>query len=498
MRLSHLCQGVTEVPAAHDVEITGLTMDSRYVKPGNVFLACPGSIADGHEFIDVAIQKGASAVLCEASKHIFNEAFLITDDGREVPIIAVPHLLVHLGHLAAMFYQDPSAKLTVFGVTGTNGKTSVTQYLAACLTELGKKCAVVGTVGNGFLPQLLPSTHTTPNPLALQDLLTQFLQQGAQAIAMEVSSHGLDQSRVNGVHFDTAVFTNLSHDHLDYHHTMENYGNAKRKLFQMPNLKRAIFNFDDIFGRGLYAEFAGQYSCYAYSVNPDPVQIDNLPMISASNIILTDHGISADINSPWGQGKLQTPLFGLFNLSNILAVITCLGSQGFALPLILEVVAQVHGVKGRMQLVQKTGHPKVVIDYAHTPDALEKALKAIRSHISAKIWCVFGCGGDRDTSKRPEMGQIAEQYADHIIITNDNPRHEEPEAIAEQIMAGISAPDKVQMILDRAQAICYAIKHAAEKDVILIAGKGHEQYQQFGDEKIDFSDEKIVLDVFGK
>jgi UDP-N-acetylmuramoyl-L-alanyl-D-glutamate--2,6-diaminopimelate ligase len=497
MKLSVLCQKIIEIPDKHNIDVTGLALDSRLVKPGYVFLACPGTVVDGHDFIDVAIQKGAIAVLCEASRHIFNEVYVTTEEGREVPIIAVPHLLQHIGELAARFYGEPSANLIIYGVTGTNGKTSVTHYLAACLNKLDMPCAVLGTVGNGFLNKLETSSHTTPNPIALQLMLAQYYKEGAQAVAMEVSSHGLEQGRVNGVHFNTAVFTNLTRDHLDYHNTMENYAAAKHKLFEMPDLQHAVINIDDPYGRSLLAEFSSELNCYGYTIS-DAVYPDNdLPLIQASNVQYTANGINAMIYTPWGNGKINPPLYGQFNLSNLLAVIAILGIKGIPISDICRLASTVQGVKGRMELLQKAEKPSVIVDYAHTPDALEKALHAIREHTKGQIWCVFGCGGDRDKGKRPQMGKIAEQFANKVIITSDNPRHEKPQLIAEQIVAGFIKPADVKVILDRVEAIKYAISHADVKDVILVAGKGHEDYQQIGDEKHPFSDQAVILSVFG-
>lgn len=494
MKLNLLCQNLIELSGEYEIEILGLALDSRDVKPGYLFLACPGTHTTGHDFIDSAIEAGAVAVLCDASPHIFNDVVVTIQGHQQIPILGVPYLLNFVGKLASRFYGEPSMYLPVYGVTGTNGKTSITHYIAQCLNQLGEKCAVLGTVGNGFLEKLQTSSHTTPDPIALQHLFAIYREQGAKAIAMEVSSHGLDQGRVNGVFFDTAIFSNLTRDHLDYHETMENYAAAKRKLFCMPGLKRAIFNFDDEFGRVLLNEFKEKIVCYAYSVNN---KADcEISLVQASNVQYTTHGISANIESPWGKGELNANLFGHFNLSNLLAVITLMASNGLSFEHVLRVVSSIKPVAGRMELLKKPGVPTVIVDYAHTPDALNKALTAIRSHNCAKIWCLFGCGGDRDKGKRPEMGKIAEQFADYVIITNDNPRHEEAEQIAMQILDGMCHPEKVHVLLDREKAIHYAISQANEKDVILVAGKGHENYQQVGDEKIPFSDQAVINKVF--
>ncbi|NNM60376.1 MAG: UDP-N-acetylmuramoyl-L-alanyl-D-glutamate--2,6-diaminopimelate ligase [Legionellales bacterium] len=495
MKLSQLCQNLIDPSTSYDIDIKGLALDSRDIKPGYLFLACPGTHTTGHDFIDKAIEAGAVAVLCDASPHIFNDVMITLEDGRQIPVLAVPYLLTSVGQLASQFYGEPSTHFPVYGVTGTNGKTSITHYIAQCFNQINQPCAVLGTVGNGFLDKLEESSHTTADPISLQQLLARYQEQGAKAIAMEVSSHGLDQGRVNGVCFDSAIFTNLTHDHLDYHQTMENYAAAKRKLFCMPDLKRGIFNLDDAYGRALLNEFKDKIDCYGYSV--DPQTGSEFPLIKALEVQYSTQGINAQIDTPWGSAELSLSLFGHFNLSNVLAVIALLGSKGISFQEILGLVSKIKPVTGRMEMLKKAGKITVVVDYSHTPDSLNKALIAIRAHTGAKIWCVFGCGGDRDKGKRPEMGKIAEQLADHVIVTNDNPRHESAEQIAQDILDGMSYPEKVTVLLDREQAIHYAISQAHEKDVILVAGKGHENYQQVGDEKRPFSDQAVVKQILG-
>lgn len=498
MKLRVLCHKLIDIPARYDVEINGLNVDSRLIQPGDLFLACPGIAADGHDFIHAAIEKGAVAVLCEASRHIFNEVVITTEDGRVIPVFAVPHLLQSIGALASYFYGEPSEHLTVYGVTGTNGKTSVTHYLAACLNALQQTCAVLGTVGNGFLNHLTSSNYTTADAIQLHKMLQDYRSQGAKAIAMEVSSHGLQQGRVNGVHFHTAVFTNLTRDHLDYHGTMENYAAAKRKLFEFPDLQYAVINLDDHYGQQLMQSLTASLLCYGYLISDAPYETNELALVQASQVQYDPQGFSAKVYTPWGQGKITCRLYGHFNLSNVLAVITVLGIQQVDFNRIIELVSNLRGVKGRMELIKTPDQPAVIIDYAHTPDALEKALQAIKLHAHSKIWCVFGCGGDRDPGKRPLMGNIAELYADYVIITTDNPRHEEPAIIAEQIVGGLKNKAHANIILDRTAAIDYAITQAHPNDIILIAGKGHEEYQQIGDTKHPYSDQQIVEKLISK
>ncbi|MBB72730.1 MAG: UDP-N-acetylmuramoyl-L-alanyl-D-glutamate--2,6-diaminopimelate ligase [Legionellales bacterium] len=467
--------------------ITGISMDSREVKPGDLFIACMGHENDARAYIADAVAAGAVAVLFEAGSGFPQEAHVTTPTGHMVPSFGVQNLWQKAGLIIDEFFDSPSAEMTVIGVTGTNGKTSIAQYLARSLCMAGNQCGVVGTIGNGFPDALTPTTFTTPTCLELQTTLSQLHDQGANAIAMEVSSHGLAMARVQGVHFDIAVFSNLTRDHLDFHGDMQRYGQAKQLLFQQPGLGSAVVNIDDEFGQQIVANLSESVQAYGYSS-----QNNSDAAVTASDIQYDAEGFTATVRTPWGEGTLHSGLLGEFNLSNLLAVVTVLGVMGYALTDILQWVGDLPGVAGRMQRFGGGDKPLVVVDYAHTPDALEKALTAIKAHTTGAITTVFGCGGDRDKGKRPEMAAVAERLSDKVIVTSDNPRHEEPEAIIEDICQGFKQLAAVHREVERQRAIHYAITGAGPGDIVLIAGKGHEAYQQIGDTKHAFSDQQQV------
>lgn len=483
MLLSNLLKGLVEITAADDCEITGITLDSRLVKSGDLFLAYPGGLSDGRNYIGAALDKGAKAIVCEANGFVCHRAIPVT-------LIKIPQLQKKITYIAAQFYGNPSAKMQVIGITGTNGKTSSSQFIAAALAKQNIRCGIIGTLGNGFPGELQYGTHTTPDPVNLQKILFDFQQNGAKAVAMEVSSHGLEQGRVGAVKMAIAVFTNLTRDHLDYHGTMERYGSAKRLLFEYPGLQHAVINADDDFGRELISGFSERLSVISYSIKN---QAEGKACVFAKNLTLHAAGFSAEIISPWGQGILHSKLFGKFNASNLLAALAVLGVMGVPFDEALVSISELTTVPGRMQVLGGGNKPLVVVDFAHTPDALEKVLLALREHCQGKIWCVFGCGGDRDRGKRPLMGQIAERFSDYIIITDDNPRQEDARQIADDIMQGLLCPWAAEVEHDRRAAISHAIDCAEAGDVILVAGKGHEPYQIVGKEKIPFSDVEEVL-----
>ena len=486
IKLSDLLQDIANIDAEHDCIITGIAIDSRVVKYGNLFLAYSGAISDGRDFIAEVIHKGALAVLCEDK---LPSGLTLS---KTIPVIVVPNLKSKIGLIAAKFYDYPARKLTVIGVTGTNGKTSTTHYIATVLTKLGVACGVIGTIGVGFPGKLKPMINTTSDPVTLQRCLFELNKSGAKAVAMEVSSHGLAHGRVNGIDFSIGVFTNLTRDHLDYHGTMANYGDVKKSLFLQYNLKHAVINADDEFGRGLIQELKDSINVYAYTTSD--VAIDGIQMVRAQNIELNLAAISADVATPWGSGLLKSRLLGRFNLSNLLAVLAVLGVMKVDVNEALTIISELEAVNGRMQVFGgKQNKPLVVIDYAHTPDALEQALLTLREYCHGALWCVFGCGGDRDRGKRPIMGKVVERCSDHIIITNDNPRTEDPKHIVDDILQGLLCPWAVEVEYDRMAAIGYAINNAKPDDVILIAGKGHEEYQIIGKEKLPFSDKEVVM-----
>ncbi|MBD3669372.1 MAG: UDP-N-acetylmuramoyl-L-alanyl-D-glutamate--2,6-diaminopimelate ligase [Gammaproteobacteria bacterium] len=484
MKLSTLLDGFAEVVPSQDREIEAMTLDSRKVAAGTLFCALAGGRDHGQQYIQDAVSRGAVAILIDATD-------LSEVDAIGVPVMGVTKLRQNLGTIASRFYADPSHKMTVIGITGTNGKTSVSRFLATALSA-DAQSGVIGTLGNGPLGREQRASHTTPDAITVQSLLAQQYEQGVAHVAMEVSSHGLDQARVNGVAFDTAVFTNLSRDHLDYHGDMESYGAAKARLFSWPGLRRAVINLDDPFAESLLATLADRVETVVYGLQAHPAPA-NCHWLWASRIHATGEGVEVDIDSSWGGGRFHSGLLGRFNVSNALAVLGTLLTQGLALDVALSRMALLKAVPGRMERFGgKSGRPLVVVDYAHTPDALEQVLSSLRDHAQGRLWCVFGCGGERDPGKRPQMGAIAELRSDTVVITNDNPRGESPLAIAEAILGGMQSPDKAQLELDRAAAIGAAIRQAGSGDVVLVAGKGHEDYQEIEGRRLPFDDSEIV------
>jgi UDP-N-acetylmuramoyl-L-alanyl-D-glutamate--2,6-diaminopimelate ligase len=484
--LSELLKSVYKLAPDWDRPIKGLSSDSQHTQAGDLFIAYLGQPTLWPDYIAAAMQRGAVAVLIEKSTDMPEFTSQVCNN-LSIPIVAINKLASQVGKLAAQFYGHPSAHLQVIGVTGTNGKTSCSQFIAQSLEMSGTACGIIGTIGNGFPGHLQQGIFTTPDSISLQKLLAEFKSQNAQAVSMEVSSHGLAQNRVSGVEFDIGVFTNLTRDHLDYHGSMENYAQEKRKLFFQPGLQYAVINVDDDFGQQLLEELAPRLTVYGYSI-----QRQASAAVHASDIKLSSHGISAKITSPWGEGLLRSHLLGRFNLSNLLAAVTVLNILKIPFTDSLHYLAHMPTVRGRMQAFGGGKLPLVVVDYAHTPDALEKALTALREHCHGQLWCVFGCGGDRDKGKRELMGRIAEHHSDQLIITDDNPRHENPQTITDDIIKGLLCPWAVEIEHNRQAAIAHAIGCAQTNDVVLIAGKGHETYQQIGAEKFLFNDAEQV------
>ena len=452
-----------------------LTDDSRLLSAGEYFLAYPGVAGDGRRYIAAAIQAGAAGVLWEAADFAWRSDWC-------VPNLPVTGLKQWVGELSSRSLGEPTRHMWVVGVTGTNGKTSCAHWIAEVLSQTGKQTAVVGTLGNGFPGQMMPATHTTPLAVALQKMLAGLRQEGAQAIAMEVSSHGLEQGRVNGVAFDVAVLTNLSRDHLDYHGDMASYAAAKTRLFDWQGLRYAVLNLDDPFGLQMRARLQGK----AVEVLGYGFELGEL---RAANLRATAEGVRFDVATPWGRAEMISPLLGRFNVSNLLASLGALLVSGVKLDQAVAGLQLVAPPAGRMQRLGGNGKPTVVVDYAHTPDALEKVLHTLRELLqgrSGRLHCVFGCGGDRDKGKRPVMGKVVGEMADVVVLTSDNPRREDPLAILADIEAGMSGEYEVQA--DRALAIRQAIRQAGVDDIVLIAGKGHEDYQEINGIRLPFSD----------
>ena len=495
MKLAHLLTDFLSLPAQQDRDISGLSLDSRQVSYGHLFLAFPGEHVDGRDYIGAAIQKGAVAVLCEAKGAELKELKVATT----IPLIYIENLQDKLSHLASIFYAHPSQKMTVIGVTGTNGKTSICHYLAQILGQLAKPCAVLGTVGNGFLGNLQTAKLTTPDAIEVQRLLAEYYQQGAEIVVMEVSSHSLIQARVAAVAFEGAVFTNLSQDHLDYHGTMHAYGQAKHLLFKFASLKYVVLNADDPFSAVIMKSLSPTVKPYIYSLINQESSSTKTATLYAESLHLNDKKLRANIQTPWGQMLLESDILGDFTISNLLAVLGVLGALEIPLEKLIKPLNQLKAVPGRMDRIGGNAQwPLIIVDYAHTPDALEKVLSSLRAQCSAQLWCVFGCGGERDLTKRPLMAKAAERYADQIIVTDDNPRHEDPQAIVADILAGFKDRAKLRVEHDREAALAYAIHNAQVEDYILIAGKGHETYQLIGDCVFEFNDKKIVEKILGE
>jgi UDP-N-acetylmuramoyl-L-alanyl-D-glutamate--2,6-diaminopimelate ligase len=467
---------VANTPGANRIVVSGLTLDSRHVNRGDAFFALRGLHGHGIEFAANAVQRGAQVVLAEAPA--------IETEPLDVPLLWIDDLHAQVGEIAARFYDRPAEAMRVIGITGTNGKTSCVQLLAQALTFLGHRAATIGTLGAGLYGQLREGERTTPDAISVQGLLAGFRDAGASHVAMEVSSHALEQGRVAAVDFELAAFTNLTRDHLDYHGSMEAYGAAKAKLFAWPGLQAAVINIDDAFGRELASNLPASVTPLRFSMADDPDA-----EIAASAIITSAEGLTFQLRTPWGTHALSSHLLGRFNVANLLTVVACLGALGEPFERIVAAVGILQPVNGRMSRLGGQHHlPLVVVDYAHTPDALEQTLTALRAHCAGRLICVFGCGGERDAGKRPVMGEIAARMADIAIVTDDNPRGEDGDAIVAQIVAGMTAARSMAVERDRAVAIGHALKLAQSGDVVLIAGKGHEAYQEGAAGKRPFDD----------
>jgi len=486
MKLNELLQDVTDIVDV-DVTVSGLKLDSREVVAGDLFVALSGTREQGHQYVSAAIEAGAVAVLVDES---------VASDLADVavPCLAVPELKQKLGLIAERFYGFPSRQMFVVGVTGTNGKTSCSHFIAQVLNTETVPVAVIGTLGNGPVENLQSATHTTPDAISLHRMMREFVDAGIKCLVMEVSSHGLEQGRVSGVNFDLAVFTNLTRDHLDYHGDMETYGQVKARLFDMPGLRYAVINADDEFGRSLLLNLPAAVETLAFTQAENHIEEN---VVRGELVSQGRDGLLLDVQTPWGDGRIHSELLGQFNASNLLAVLSTVLLSGMGMDKALQKISQLKAVPGRVEHFGGVANqPLVVVDYAHTPDALEQVLMSLRQHCAAQLWCVFGCGGERDKGKRAQMGSIAVQHADHVVLTDDNPRNENPDAIIEDIITGAQS-DRVIVLRDRAAAIRHAVTHAAADDVVLVAGKGHEDYQQVGGQKIHFSDSQQVQQALG-
>lgn len=474
------------------VAVTRLVTDSRAIMPGDTFVAYIGEWQDGRAFIAQAIARGANAVLWESQDFVWNPTW-------QVPNVGIANLRQQAGALADAVYGQPSEKLWMIGVTGTNGKTSTSHWISEVLTQNARKCALIGTLGNGFQGALQPSVNTTPDAIRVHQSLADYWQQGAQAVAMEVSSHALSQDRVNAVRFDVALLTNLSRDHLDYHGSMEDYAASKRKLFDQRGLKYVVLNFDDAYGRELSAAIDfGQTDVVGYGLSEaarDWGKQRGFPVVQGELQAMDRAGLRLAIRCDWGNGLISSGLAGRFNAENLLAVLVVSLVSGVPFDAAMQSLMAVRPVAGRMQRLSFPSKPSVLVDYAHTPDALEKVLSTLRETCgTGKLYCVFGCGGDRDRGKRALMGQVAEQHADGGIITSDNPRSEVPAQIIAEVLSGMGK-NTFEVVEERALAIQMMIQRATPNDTVLIAGKGHENYQEIQGIRQPFSDVAVALEA---
>lgn len=467
--------------------VTGLTVNSRAVQPGYCFVAYPGHAADGRSFIADALARGAAVVLAEAEG-------LESDSAQ--PVIPVPRLKQRLGEIASRFYGNPSAQLHVLAVTGTNGKTTITQLIAQAAQLAGHKAGVIGTLGNGPLGHLQPSANTTPDVIAINACLRGMADAGVAVVAMEASSHGLAQGRLDGLTLHAGIISNLSRDHLDYHGSMEAYRDAKALLVQHGTLQHLVLNADDPSVVAMAELASDTVNIIRFSARPEA----DVP-VKALAIRYGVHGLSMDVMAYGKTATIDSALVGEFNGANLLAALAGLLTLEIDLATACHALSQCQPVRGRMQMVNpgnQADAPAVVVDYAHTPDALEKALSALRHHCTGQLWCVFGCGGNRDVGKRPLMAAVVAAQADHRVVTSDNPRNEKPGAIIADILKGFPAAVAFEVIEDRAAAIEYAVLNAAAGDVILIAGKGHEDYQEVQGVKHFFSDVEAAQAALAK
>ena len=477
-RLSVLLGGLVAVPAELDVVVPRLVADSRTVRPGDVFVALSGATTHGLRHAADVLAKGAVAILHDGEA----PADVVMAEAVAARAFAVPGLRAALGAMADRVAGSPSAALRVIGVTGTNGKTSTVQLIAQALEQLGTPAGTIGTLGAGRVGRIVEGERTTPDVLRVHGLLGELRDQGARAVAMEVSSHALDQGRVDGVRFEVAVFSNLTRDHLDYHGTMAAYGAAKARLFGWPTLRGAVVNLDDDFGRSLAARLPETLG-WTVSANGDPAA-----RLRAEALALTADGLRFVLVEGDARATIDSPLLGRFNADNLMAVAGALRALGVAFEDVAAVLPTLQPVHGRMTRLGGGAKPLVVVDYAHTPDALEQALVSLRGHVQGALACVFGCGGERDRGKRPQMAAIAEAHADRVTVTDDNPRGEDGDAIVADILAGFRDPSRHAVVRDRRQAIRAAVAGATAGDVVLLAGKGHEPYQEIGGVRHAFDD----------
>jgi len=489
--LGSLLEGV--VVPARDVTLTGIALDSRQVERGGAFLACQGHAAHGLAHAAAAVERGAAAVLWEPAPGVTEPSL-----PSHVVVQRVPGLRSVAGQLADRFFERPSQDLRVAGFTGTNGKTTSAYLLAQAADLVGRRGTYLGTLGFGRAGALRDAGLTTPDVVSVHRRLAEARDDGARTLGLEVSSHALAQGRVDAVRFDTAIFTNLTRDHLDYHGTLDAYGAAKERLLRAPGLERAVINVRDAFGRRLAARLDGDVDAVLFTTSNEMWVEPGSRWIRLPELRATTAGLTLHVESSWGAGTLRSRLVGEFNAENLLAVLGVLLGWGVPLQQALIALSSCAAPPGRMEAFGGGVQPLALVDYAHSPDALAKVLDAARAHARGRLFCVFGCGGDRDPGKRPIMAAIAERHADVVVVTDDNPRTEESAAIIAQVVAGLRDASAAHVVPDRAEAIHFALAEADAGDVVVIAGKGHEDYQIVGSETRPFSDRAVVLDALGE
>lgn len=482
MSLARLLDGLAVT--VRDVPISDITLDSRKAVRGGLFLACQGIASHGLEHVDRAVNAGVAAVAWEPAPDVHEPRL-----PASVVAVRVPGLGQHVGRIADRFFGSPSAAIRIAGITGTNGKTTSAWLLAQAMSAAGQRAGYSGTLGFGLTSTLKPATHTTPDSVTVHRQLFDLHAGGVRWLGMEVSSHALAQERVGGVRFDAAVFTNLSRDHLDYHKDMEAYGEAKARLFSLPGLRHRVINMGDAFGRRMAERLAPDVALTAIWAGPGDHAGAADHFVHARTVVPEASGLDVQFDSSWGAGRLRSRLIGDFNAENLLTALAMLLLWEVPLSRAVPALESSSAPPGRLETFGgRHERPLAVVDYAHSPDALEKALRALRRHCRGRLWCVFGCGGDRDPGKRPIMGAIAAELADEIILTDDNPRTEDADLIVAAIASGIPARQPHRVLRERGKAIATALQEAQPDDVVLIAGKGHEDYQIHGTTSHAFSD----------
>lgn len=483
-QLSDLLKDWVKVDCQDDVLVTGVSQHSGDTSRGDLFLATAGVSGHGLQYCADAISNGASAIAWEPSIEKFDRP-----PKYSIPAIEFKQLSQHVGDIASRCYGDICAHINTIAITGTDGKSSVAHLTAQALEQLSEPCGLVGTLGYGRLTDLAEATHTTPPVTRMAKEFARIAQQGCNYVALEASSHGIAQGRLQNLNINTAVLTNITRDHLDYHGSLEDYIQAKAKLFFDLEPGHIVLNYDDAIGRKWIKELHKTSNVITYSLN------DSAADIYATNIEYIDEGIRLDLHLKGDSQRINLSLLGEFNILNMLAVAAVLLSIGKSTAQIFRAVQKIQAVPGRMQIIKNSHSPAVIIDYAHTPAALSAAISAVKKHVAGNLICVFGCGGNRDTGKRAEMGAVATNNADYTIITSDNPRTEEPRQIIEQIVAGCKSAADYEIRVNRKEAIASAIERAEKKDAVLIAGKGHEKYQQIGADKFKFDDVEVAAEV---